>query len=65
MEPEDNVYKFLFTPAEQIATSINHLPDVWDWRDVNGLNFVPRSRSQGFCGNCYVNAAIAAIEGRV
>ena len=32
---------------------------------MNGLNFVPRSRSQGSCGNCFVNAAIAAIEGRI
>ena len=62
---EADAYKYLFTPAHKIGTTIEDLPEIWDWRDVNGLNFVPRSRSQGMCGNCFVNAAIAAIEGRI
>ena len=29
------------------------LPSSWDWRDVQGLNFVSDVRNQGGCGSCY------------
>ena len=29
------------------------LPTSWDWRDVQGLNFVSDVRNQGGCGSCY------------
>lgn len=41
------------------------LPSAWDWRDVDGVNYVPPVRTQGSCGACYVIAAVAMLESRL
>ena len=41
------------------------LPAAWDWRDVQGINYVPPGRSQGDCGACYVIATVAMLESRL
>lgn len=41
------------------------LPSAWDWRDVNGVNYVPPARTQGACGACYVIAAVGMLESRL
>ncbi len=38
------------------------LPSSWDWRDVNGQNFVTPVKSQGSAGSCWAFAATAALE---
>uniref|UniRef100_UPI00358F3F4E dipeptidyl peptidase 1-like n=1 Tax=Myxine glutinosa TaxID=7769 RepID=UPI00358F3F4E len=41
------------------------LPDTWDWRDVNGVNFVSPVRDQGGCGSCYAFGSTAMLESRI
>jgi cathepsin C len=41
------------------------LPGQWDWRDVDGINYVPPVRTQGPCGACYAIATVAMLESRL
>lgn len=38
------------------------LPSAWDWRSVNGKNYVTAARSQGGCGSCVAFATAATVE---
>ncbi|XP_073518139.1 dipeptidyl peptidase 1 [Phyllobates terribilis] len=41
------------------------LPDAWDWRDIDGHNFVSPVRNQGGCGSCYSFATMGMLEARI
>eukprot|EP00127_Corallochytrium_limacisporum_P001074 Clim_evm12s37 gene=Clim_evmTU12s37 len=41
------------------------LPKNFDWRDVDGTNYVSPVRDQGQCGSCYTFASMAMLESRV
>ena len=41
------------------------LPKSFDWRDINGTNYVSPIRNQGSCGSCYAFASMALAEARV
>jgi len=41
------------------------LPDNFDWRDVDGVNYVSPIRNQGSCGSCYAFSAMGMNEARV
>ncbi|XP_007564164.1 PREDICTED: dipeptidyl peptidase 1 [Poecilia mexicana] len=41
------------------------LPEHWDWRNVDGVNFVSPVRNQGSCGSCYSFATMGMLEARV
>lgn len=50
--------------AEMYAENLK-LPEFWDWRDVNGINYVSSIRNQGSCGSCYAFASMAMLESRI
>ncbi|KAG9265278.1 dipeptidyl peptidase 1 [Astyanax mexicanus] len=41
------------------------LPERWDWRNVNGVNYVSPVRNQASCGSCYSFATMGMLEARV
>uniref|UniRef100_A0A8C6TXV0 Dipeptidyl peptidase 1 n=1 Tax=Neogobius melanostomus TaxID=47308 RepID=A0A8C6TXV0_9GOBI len=41
------------------------LPEHWDWRKVNGVNFVSPVRNQASCGSCYSFATMGMLEARI
>ncbi|MBK7094596.1 MAG: hypothetical protein IPH57_05975 [Saprospiraceae bacterium] len=44
------------------VTKLSPMPKVWDWRNVNGKNYVSPVRNQGGCGSCVAFATVSAIE---
>lgn len=47
------------------AGSAMCLPSTFDWRDVNGTNYVTPVRYQGNCGSCGIFAAVAGVESNI
>jgi len=43
----------------------SYLPSSWDWRNVNGVNYVSDVRNQGGCGSCYAFSSMGMLESRV
>jgi len=41
------------------------LPASFDWRNVNGVNYVPEVRNQGSCGSCYAFSSMGMLEARL
>ena len=51
--------------SEQVRLAAQHLPDSFDWRNRNGINYVSPIRNQGECGSCYAFASMAMMESRL
>ncbi|KAG5837097.1 dipeptidyl peptidase 1 [Anguilla anguilla] len=41
------------------------LPEHWDWRNVNGVNYLTPVRNQASCGSCYSFATMGMLEARI
>lgn len=52
-------------PSENLERQADALPTEWDWRNVNGVNYVPAVRNQAGCGSCYAFASAAMNEARL
>jgi len=53
-------------PMELVAD--DHLPKSFDWRDVNGRNFVVADVNQHipqYCGSCWIHGTVAALNDRL
>lgn len=51
--------------SEELLKKVAALPAEWDWRNVNGVNYVPAVRNQGGCGSCYAFSSLAMNEARL
>jgi len=45
--------------------SSNDFPDLFDWRDQHGKNYITPIRDQAGCGSCWAFATVATFEGHV
>lgn len=43
----------------------DRLPPAWDWRNVDGENYVTPIRDQAQCGSCWAFGAVACMESRM
>lgn len=51
--------------TSDLAKMAAALPQHWDWRNVNGVNFVSPVRNQASCGSCYSFATMGMLEARI
>ena len=51
------------TKADLVA--VESIPEQFDWRNVNGKNYVSPVRNQATCGSCYAFGTLAMFEARV
>ncbi|CAK6967295.1 hypothetical protein INR49_018632 [Scomber scombrus] len=49
----------------EVAKMAAALPERWDWRNMDGVNFVSPVRNQASCGSCYSFASMGMLEARV
>ena len=51
--------------TDEIQQQILNLPESWDWRNVQGVNYVSPVRNQESCGSCYSFASMGMLEARI
>jgi len=53
------------TELIQEEVDVSGLPKHFDWRDVDGENYINPVMNQGSCGSCYATSSLDAIASRV
>ena len=51
--------------SEELRLAASQLPDSFDWRNRDGVDFVSPIRNQAQCGSCYAFASMAMMESRL
>lgn len=63
LQPDDRVEMQQWANDELI--NVSDLPEAWDWRNVDGQNFVGAVVNQGACGSCFAVATAEMIASRI
>ena len=51
--------------SQHVKLAAEELPESFDWRNRDGVNFVSPIRNQAQCGSCYAFASMAMMESRL
>jgi len=58
----------VLSPRAHERLRVQDLPSDWDWRDVNGTNFLTESRNQHipqYCGSCWAFGTLSSLNDRL
>lgn len=58
---DDLFQKYIKIPSSADMSNVD-LPDYFDWRDINGLDWTTSVKDQGNCGSCWVLTALGSLE---
>jgi len=50
---------------EKLDDLLKNLPKSWDWRDVDGENYMFEVTNQGSCGSCFAVSTVDMIQTRI
>jgi len=53
------------TELIQEDADVSSLPKHFDWRNVDGVNYINPVQNQGSCGSCYATSSLDALASRV
>ena len=62
IEPAQGQPETKGSPTSDAATLDTFLPSAFDWRNVDGGNWMTPIRDQGICGSCWAFAAVGVAE---